>query len=203
MTFTSKRLALLLPFLLVGVGLLAGGALLPSLFVAPAQAARVPALTGSGMALPGEVVAQTVTDSWALTSTVEMTLSDGITVTTSADGKIILVTEADIAKAVAGGAGKDEGATVENLQVKFVDGKMHVTADKVSYGILNMANLEMVGHLEAKDGKLSLQVDSISPRGLVAALGPKMANQALAEYGSEWYVEDVRIVEGSLQLRIK
>ena len=114
-----------------------------------------------------------------------------------------MITEADIAQAVAEGAGAQQGVSIENLNVRFADGKMTITAGKIGYGLIKLQNLNLVGRLVARDGVLSLEVDSISPRGLATNFIPTMANQALAKYAAEWYVEDVQIRDGRLELRIR
>jgi hypothetical protein len=121
----------------------------------------------------------------------------------AANPNLVVITEDDIAQAVAGGAGAQQGANIENLNVRFADGKMSITAAKIGYGLINLQNLNLVGRLVAKDGVLSLEVESISPRGLVSNFIPTMANQALAQYGSNWYVEDVQILDGRVELRIR
>jgi hypothetical protein len=145
----------------------------------------------------------------APTSTVEPTATVAPTATAApalaaaANPNLVVITEDDIAKAVAEGAGAQQGATIENLNVRFADGKMTITAGKVGYGLINLQNLNLVGHLVAKDGVVSLEVESISPRGLVSNFIPTMANQALAKYAAEWYVEDVQIRDGRVELRIR
>ncbi|MCU0502852.1 MAG: hypothetical protein MUC51_14010 [Anaerolineae bacterium] len=120
-----------------------------------------------------------------------------------ADPQLIVITEADIAQAVAQGAGAQQGVTIENLKVRFADGKMNITAGKVGYGLIKLQNLNLVGRLVARDGALSIEVDSITPRGLAANFIPTMANQALATYAADWYVEDVQIRDGRVELRIR
>ncbi len=123
--------------------------------------------------------------------------------TATVDQHLIIITEDDIAKAVAEGAGAQQGMTVENLQVRFADGKIHITADRLGYGIIKMQNLDLVGRLEAQNGVLNLAVESISPRGLAANFVPSAANQALANYASQWYVEEVRTLDGRVELKIR
>jgi hypothetical protein len=119
------------------------------------------------------------------------------------DQHLIIITEDDIAKAVAGGAGAQQGVTLDNLKVRFADGKTHITADKLGYGFINMQNLDLVGGLAAQNGVLSLAVESISPRGLAANFVPAAVNQALANYASQWYVEEVRTLDGRVELRVR
>jgi hypothetical protein len=121
----------------------------------------------------------------------------------AANPNLIVITEDDIAQAVAEGAGAQQGAKIENLNVRFTDGKVTITAGKIGYGLINLQNLNLVGRLVAKNGVLSLEVESISPRGLVSNFIPTMANQALAQYGANWYVEDVQILDGRVELRIR
>jgi hypothetical protein len=125
------------------------------------------------------------------------------TPTETVDQHLIIITEDDIAKAVAGGAGAQQGVTLDNLKVRFADGKTHITADKLGYSFINMQNLDLVGSLAAQNGVLSLTVESISPRGLAANFVPGAVNQALANYASQWYVEEVRTLDGRVELRIR
>jgi hypothetical protein len=119
------------------------------------------------------------------------------------DQHLVVITEDDIARAVASGAGAQQGVTVDNLEVRFVDGKTRITADRLGYGIIKMQNLDLVGRLVAQNGVLSLEVESISPRGLAANFVPTAANQALANFGAQWYVEDVRTLDGRVELRVR
>ena len=139
----------------------------------------------------------------AATATRAATSTRAPTPTATVDQHFVMITEADIAKAVAAGAGAQQGMTVENLKVRFADGKTHITADKLGYGIIKMQNLDLVGRLGAQNGVLSLAVESISPRGLAANFVPVAANQALANFASQWYVEEVRTLDGRVELRIR
>jgi hypothetical protein len=80
---------------------------------------------------------------------------------------------------------------------------MILTAGRVGYGFVDAQNVTLVGRLVAVDGKLQLQTESITPRGIVTALIPTIANQALQQYTSRWYIEDVRTTEGQIQLRVR
>ena len=135
--------------------------------------------------------------------TTEPTATAAPALAAAADPNRIVITEADIAQAVAEGAGAQQGVSIENLNVRFADDKMTITAGKIGYGLIKLQNLNLVGRLVARDGVLSLEVDSISPRGLASSFIPTMANQALAKYGAEWYVEDVQIRDGLVELRIR
>jgi hypothetical protein len=115
----------------------------------------------------------------------------------------VIITEEDIARSIAGGAAAQQGVVAQNLKVDFANGKMHVTADRLGYGLLQLQNLDMIGRLVAKNGKLSLVVESISPRGLAANLVPKVADQALAQFGAKWYVEEVKTLDGRVELRVR
>ena len=139
----------------------------------------------------------------APTPTVEPTATVAPALAAAVDPNLIVITEDDIARAVAEGAGAQQGANIENLNVRFADGRMTITAGRIGYGLINLQNLNLVGHLVAKDGVLSLEVESISPRGLATNFIPTMANQALAKYAAAWYVEDVQIRDGRVELRIR
>jgi hypothetical protein len=125
------------------------------------------------------------------------------TADTTADPKLIIITEADVVNAVAAGIGVQQGLTIEDLGVAFTDGKMRLTAGRLSYGPADVLGLVLVGSLVAQDGRLQLQTESISPGGLITSLVPSFANQALAQYAAQWYVEEVRTLDGRLELRIR
>ncbi len=117
---------------------------------------------------------------------------------------LVIITEADVLRAVTSGAAAEQGATLDNVGVEFTaDGKMILTAGRVGYGFVNAENVTLVGRLVAVDGKLQLQTESIAPRGIVTALIPTIANQALQQYTSRWYIEDVRTTEGQIELRVR
>ena len=119
------------------------------------------------------------------------------------DAKRIVITEEDIIQALAGGAGEEQGLKVQGLKVRFADEKMSLTADEFSMGPLQVRTLAMVGRLSALDGKLQFDSESVSPGGLVTAMLPTIANQVLAKLATDWYVEDVRVRDGRLELRIR
>ena len=125
------------------------------------------------------------------------------TPTATVDRRLIIITEADIAAGGRGRRGRAAGVTLDNLKVRFAGGKTHITADKLGYGIIKMQNLDLVGSLAAQNGVLSLAVESISPRGLAANFVPAAVNQALANYASQWYVEEVRTLDGRVELRVR
>ena len=119
------------------------------------------------------------------------------------DPKLIIITEVDVLNAVASGVGAQQGLTIDGLGVAFTDGRMRLTADRLNYGPADVRDLVLVGSLVAQDGRLQLQTESISPGGLITSLIPAFANQALAQYTAQWYVEEVRTLEGRLELRIR
>ncbi len=119
------------------------------------------------------------------------------------DPKLIVITEEDISQAVAGGVGEDQGLKLQGLKVRFADGKMHISASVLALGPLQVQNLAMVGRLYAQDGVLVFETESVSPRGLVTNMLPGIANQILASYASRWYVEEARIRDGRMELRIR
>lgn len=119
------------------------------------------------------------------------------------DPKRVVITEADVVRAVASGATAQNGLTLENLSVQFADEKMRLAAGRLRYGSVDVQNLVLEGRLAAVDGKLQLETESITPRTLITALIPTFANQALAQYTRQWYVEEVRMMDGWLELRIR
>jgi hypothetical protein len=121
----------------------------------------------------------------------------------TADPKLIIVREEDISRAIAGGAGEEQGVKAQGLQVRLRDGKMTVSADELGLGPVQVKQLVMVGRLLAQSGQLRFESESVSPRGLVTGLLPALANQALTQYASQWYVEEVQTRDGRLELRIR
>jgi hypothetical protein len=125
------------------------------------------------------------------------------TASVAADPHLVSITEADVLNAVAAGAGAQQGLALDGLGVEFTDGQMRLTADRLSYGPAVVLDLVLVGALVAQDGRLQLETESVAPGGLVTALIPAFANQALAQYAAQWYIEEVRTLDGRLELRIR
>lgn len=119
------------------------------------------------------------------------------------DPNLVIVTENDVLKAVTSGAAAQEGAELDGVSVDFQDGKMRLTAARAKYQFITVDNLVVVGRLVARDGKLQMETESVSPRGIVTSFIPTIANQALANYTSRWYVEDVETYEDRLELRVR
>ncbi len=121
----------------------------------------------------------------------------------TADPHLFYIGEDDIASAVAGGATAQGGLAVSGLTVRFTGERMHIEAESLQYGALRISDLKVVGSLVASDGKLQLVTESVSPGGLIGAFVPPAANQALAAYTSQWYVEEVHVLEGQLEIRVR
>lgn len=123
--------------------------------------------------------------------------------TPTADPNQVVITEEDILRAIASGGVEQGGLTLEGAAVEFVPDKMIFSATRLAYGLVEVRNLLLVGRLVVIDGRLSLEAESIAPRGLVTALIPTLANQALAQYTSQWYIEEVRALDGRLELQVR
>ncbi len=119
------------------------------------------------------------------------------------DPKRIIITEADVLNALASGVGAQQGLAVTNLAVRFADDRLRLTADSITYNGINIRDLALVGTLVAQDGRLQLRTESISPGGLITALIPTLANQALAQYAGGWYIEAVQTLDGQLEVQIR
>ena len=119
------------------------------------------------------------------------------------DPKRVVITEADVVRAVASGAAAQNGLSLDGLSVRFSDERLRLAADRLRYGSIDVQNLVVVGRLVAVNGKLQLETESITPRSLVTALIPAFANQALAQYTAQWTIEEVRMVEDRLELKIR
>ena len=106
-------------------------------------------------------------------------------------------------EAIAGGAAAEQGVTAQGLTVKFADGKLRVAADSLGYGIFKLRNFELVGRLVARNGALALDVESVKPGGMAANLIPGIANQAIAQIAGQDYVEEVKTLDGRVEVRIR
>jgi len=115
----------------------------------------------------------------------------------------VVITDADLQSAVRSGVLASSGVDATNLQLHFTGGKVRITADRISYGIIQANNLVYVGHLVAQDGALQVEAESVSPGGMVGALMPTIVNQALRQYASSWYVEQVHTSEGQIELTVR
>jgi len=115
----------------------------------------------------------------------------------------VVITEADIVKGLGGEAAAQQGLKANNLKVRFANGKVNITADQLSYGAINVRNLALVGRLVARNGKLELVTESVSPGGLIGALIPRAANQALGQLAANAYVEEVQTLDGRVELRVR
>ncbi len=108
-----------------------------------------------------------------------------------------------MSQAITGGAAEAQGLKAEGLQIRFRDDRMTVAADRLELGPVQVRQLMMVGRLVAEDGKLYFETETISPRGLVASLLPSLANQMLAQFTNQWYIEEVQARDGRLMVRIR
>jgi hypothetical protein len=104
---------------------------------------------------------------------------------------------------VASGAAAQGGVQVDGLDVRFAEGKMRLSARQLTYGMLGVNDLVLIGRLVAQNGQLQMEVESVQPGGLIGAFIPRMVNQTLAQYASQWYVEDVDTLDGRLELKIR
>jgi hypothetical protein len=125
------------------------------------------------------------------------------TATPTPDPHRVVITEQDVERSVAAGAAAQGGAQVQGLAVRFADGKMRLSADQLTYGMLSVSDLVLIGRLVAQNGQLQMQVESVQPGGLIGAVIPGVVNQALKQYTAQWYVEDVDTLDGRLELRIR
>ena len=195
-------LLIILLLVLVAVAVIAGSCLRGLIGDPAAIWTPAPATAGSPGVTPGAAILPTFPPQPTRTPA-----PPRATATPAADAtvdpKLIIITEADVLNAVAAGIGAQQGLAIDGLGVAFTDGRMRLTADRLSYGPADVLDLVLVGSLVAQDGRLQLQTESISPGGLITSLIPSFANQALAQYAAQWYVEAVSTLEGRLELRIR
>ena len=200
----NRKIGLLIILLLalVAVAVIAGSCLRGLAGEPVAIWTPAPATSGSSGATPRGAILPTLPAQPTRTPTRPRATATP-TADVTADPKLIIITEADVVNAVAAGIGVQQGLTLEDLGVAFTDGKMRLTTGRLSYGPADVLDLVLVGSLVAQDGRLQLQTESISPGGLLTSLIPSFANQALAQYAAQWYVEEVRTLDGRLELRIR
>lgn len=117
--------------------------------------------------------------------------------------KSVVITDADLQSAITSGALASSGVDATNLQLHFTGGKLRITADRISYGFIQANDLVYVGRLVAEDGALRVDAESVSPGGMIGAMMPTMVNQALRQYASNWYVEQVQTSEGQIELTVR
>ncbi|MCX7670539.1 MAG: hypothetical protein N2439_10770 [Anaerolineae bacterium] len=123
--------------------------------------------------------------------------------TATPDPHRVVITEEEIARAIAAGAGAEQGLSAQGLQVRLRAEQMTLAADELNLGPVQVKQLVMVGRLFAENGELHFESVSVSPRGLVTSLLPALADQALSRYAARWYVEEVHLLDGRLELRIR
>jgi len=198
-------IALLLALVVVAV---VAGSCLRGLVGEPAAIwTPAPAIAGTARATPGAAILPTQpaqpTRRPAPSRTPAPRATPTPTTGAAADPNLVIITEADVLNAVAAGVGSQQGLALDGLGVKFTDGQMRLTADRLSYGPAVVLDPVLVGALVAQDGRLQLETESISPGGLITAMIPAFANQALAQYAAQWYIEEVRTLDGRLELRIR
>ncbi len=200
----NRKLGLLIILLLALVAVaVIGGSCLRGLTGDPAAIwTPAPAMAGSPGVTPGAAILPTLPPQPTRTPAPPRATATPAAAAT-VDPKLIIITEADVLNAVAAGIGTQQGLALDGLGVAFTEGQMRLTADRLSYGPADVLDLVLVGSLVAQDGRLQLETESISPGGLITSLIPSFANQALAQYAAQWYVEDVRTLEGRLELKIQ
>jgi hypothetical protein len=197
------KIGLLIGLLLaLAVVLVIAGACLRRLDGEPAAIwTPAPVLAGTAFATAGAAILPTQPSAQAPRIPPRATVQPATSATP--DPKRVVITEADVLNAVEAGIGAQQGLAIEGLGVAFAGGRMRLTADRLRYGPADVRDLALVGVLAAQDGRLKLEIASISPSGLVTSLIPAFANQALAQYTAQWYVEEVRTLDGRLELRIR
>jgi hypothetical protein len=138
-----------------------------------------------------------------LAATAAPTAAPAAAAAAQAGPKTFVITEADLKNAIGSGALAANGVDVKNLVIRITGGKLHLTADSLNYSFVRLNNLDVVGTLFAQDGVLQIQIESISPGGFATAMLPNLANQALRQYSSQVYIEQVTTKEGEIDLVVR
>ena len=95
-------------------------------------------------------------------------------------------------------AGNTGGVQASSLEVHFQDGKVDVTLKDLSYGLLHLSSLHVVGSFWVQNGVPHFQAERIEPYNLATMALPSMIDQALAQYSAGWYVERIEVREGKI-----
>jgi hypothetical protein len=205
-------IVLVLLLLLISVAVMAGGLLRPN--VAPAAVWTPAPLPGEATAPGSDAILPTIAppeDTQAPDVVEQAPAPVGVPTqarrqvpaATAAGPRKVIVTDADMAQSINSGVAGQNGVQAQNLQVHFTGGRVRITADQVSYSMIQVSNLVLVGRLVARNGALDMETESVSPGGLVTAMIPAMVNQGLHQYSSKWYVEDVQTGEGQIELTVR
>jgi len=181
---------------------------LPTLAPAAGTAAQAPAIPplaiATPVAVPPTVAVPTMLAPTSVAPTSAAQAPTAVPPTATPDRSLVIIREEDVLASVASGATAESGATLEGLAVDFTaDGRMVLAATRVGYGFITAENVTIGGKLIAVDGRLEFQTETISPRGIVTSMIPPMMNQALHQYTSQWYIEEVRTLDGRLELRVR
>jgi len=174
-------------------------AALPTLPLATQTPTPLPTLTPTVTSTPTQLLTPSPTPTPVPTATLIPTRPPSPT----PGPEVVTITEEDVGRAVAAGAGAQQGLVVDDLEIHFRDGKLRISASRLSYGLIQVRDLALVGRLVAQDGLLKLEVESVSPRGLVTAMIPTLADQALRQYAAQWYVEEVQTLDGRIELKVR
>ncbi|MCD6291164.1 MAG: hypothetical protein J7M34_11725 [Anaerolineae bacterium] len=92
---------------------------------------------------------------------------------------------------------------VQDLAVKFADGRIHVSAGLLKYSFFTIRNLQATINLWAENGQVQMAVEQLQPSNLMTRLLPGAAAQALEQYTAGWYVEDIRIEDGQMTITVR
>ena len=182
---------------------------LPTLAPAVGTAAQAPAIPplaiATQAAVPTRVAPTVVAPTRAATATeAAAPQPTAVVPPATVDRNLVIITEGDVLTMVNSGGTAESGATLEGVGVDFTsDGRMVFSASRVGYGFVSADNVTIAGRLLAVDGRLEFQAESVSPRGIVTSMIPPIMNQMLHQYTSAWYIEEVRTLDGQLELRVR
>ena len=137
--------------------------------------ARLPAMAGSPGVTPGTAILPTQPPQPTRTPAPR---GDGVTCCAPRHPKRIIITETDVLNAVARRCRRgSKGWRLVGLGVKFTEGQMHLTADRLSYGPADVLDLVLVGSWLRKMGVCNWRPSWIARRA-DHIVDPPFANQA-------------------------
>ena len=117
--------------------------------------------------------------------------------------KTIIVTESEVAEAIASGTAGQYGFSAEDLAIKFSPGKFSVNARIFSYGLIRIRNFSFTGNLATREGNIRLVDAQISPHilKLIIPIAELAMNSQLQTENLN--VQDIQIFAGRVEITLQ
>lgn len=90
------------------------------------------------------------------------------------------------------------GGTVSDLEVRLTEGKIRVSASKMTMAFYTIEDFEMVGTFRAESGRVRFTLESVSPAVPQASMISVGMDYAMFRLAQDLYVTDVHVVDGKV-----